>query len=249
MYTDKYMPPSVDIKIKLIRNSPTFGILHAEDDESFKMVLKDLKLKMRKVLPIEQQRHRFRMIMSQQPCYIPFKLTQLKVFVIPARVTSYTVTNITSQILPKQVIFALIHNQALTHDSSCCRGCTLASSLAAEVGVDREIQTLTQLQHTRGKVIQLVHGKIHPNYLSAVALVVVVILREKILTHLHFFRLIFLFKIFFSPHLILRDVKYWPHAKARGTLDMPNAANADHDPRVGCNHFAHRGKRQAHRWR
>ncbi len=117
MYTDKYMPPNVDIKIKLIRNSPTFGILHAEDDKSFKIVLKDLKLKMRKVLPVEQQRKHFRMKMSQQPCYIPFKLSQLKVFVIPAGVTSYTVTNIASQILPKQVIFTLIHNQALTHDS------------------------------------------------------------------------------------------------------------------------------------
>ena len=80
MYTDKYMPPSVNIKVKLIRNNPTFSILHGEDDKSFKIVLKDLKLKMRKVLPIEQQRNHFRMKMSQQPCYIPFKLSQLKVF-------------------------------------------------------------------------------------------------------------------------------------------------------------------------
>ena len=66
---------------------------------------------MRKVLPIKQQRKNFRMKMSQQPCCIPFKLSQLKIFVFPAGVTSYTVTNIASQILPKQVIFALIHNQ------------------------------------------------------------------------------------------------------------------------------------------
>ena len=43
MYTDKYIPPSVNIKIKLIRNNPTFCILHGEDDKSFKIVLKDLK--------------------------------------------------------------------------------------------------------------------------------------------------------------------------------------------------------------
>ena len=48
MLPDKYIPPCVDIKIKLIRNNPTFGILHGEDDKSFKIVLKDLKLKMRK---------------------------------------------------------------------------------------------------------------------------------------------------------------------------------------------------------
>ena len=117
MYTGKYIPPSVDIKIKLIINNPTFGILHGKDDKSFKIVLKDLKLKTRKVLPIEQQRNHFRMKMSQQPCYIPFKLSQLKVFVIPAGVTSYTTTNIASQILPKQVIFTLVHNEALTHGS------------------------------------------------------------------------------------------------------------------------------------
>ena len=94
MYTDKYIPPSVDIKIKLIRNNPAFGILHGENDKTFKIVLKDLKLKMRKVLPIEQQRNHFKLKMSQQLCYIPFKMSQLKVFVILARVTSYTVTNI-----------------------------------------------------------------------------------------------------------------------------------------------------------
>ena len=55
--------------------------------------------------------------MSQQPCYIPFKLSQLKVFVIPAGVASNYVTNIASQILPKQVIFTLIHNETFTHSS------------------------------------------------------------------------------------------------------------------------------------
>ena len=73
---------------------------------------------------------------------------------------------------------------------------SLASSLAAEVDIDREIQTLTQLQHTHGNVIQLVQRKIHPDYISAVALVVVVILREKILTQF-IFRLFYLFKFFF----------------------------------------------------
>ena len=54
MYTDKYLPPNVDLKFKLIRNNPKFGILHNEEEKSFNIILKDLKLKMRKILPIEQ---------------------------------------------------------------------------------------------------------------------------------------------------------------------------------------------------
>ena len=44
MYTSKYLPPNVDLKFKLIRNNPKFGLLHAETDKSYKIVLKDLKL-------------------------------------------------------------------------------------------------------------------------------------------------------------------------------------------------------------
>ena len=43
---------------------------------------------------------------------------QFKVFVIPAGVTTYTVTNVASQILPKQLIMCMIHNEALSHKSS-----------------------------------------------------------------------------------------------------------------------------------
>ena len=115
MYTDKYLPPNVDIKIKLVRNNPKFGILHNEANKSFNIILKDLKLKMRKVLPTEQLRNDFKLKLSQAPCYIPFKSTQFKLFVIPPGITSITVTNVASGLLPKQAIFAMIHNDAMTH--------------------------------------------------------------------------------------------------------------------------------------
>ena len=94
MYTDKYLPPNVDIKIKLVRNNPDFGILHNEVDKKYVIKLKDLKLKMRKVLPSAQLRDAFKLKLAQEPCYIPYKLTQFKVFVIPAGVTTYTITNV-----------------------------------------------------------------------------------------------------------------------------------------------------------
>ena len=115
MYTDKYLPPNVDIKIKLVRNHSKFGLLHNEDGKSFNIILKDLKLKMRKVLPIEKLRNEYKLKLSQEPCYIPFKSTRFKLFIIPPGVTSITLTNVASGLLPKQVIFAMIHNEAMGH--------------------------------------------------------------------------------------------------------------------------------------
>lgn len=114
MYTDKYLPPNVDLKIKLIRNDPRFGILHNETDKRYITILKDLKLKMRKVLPSVKIRNDYKLKLTNEPCYIPYKSTQLKLFVIPPGVTSTTITNIASGILPKQVIFGMIHNEAMT---------------------------------------------------------------------------------------------------------------------------------------
>ena len=117
MYTDKYLPPNVDIKIKPVRAHPQFGILHNGVGKTYVVLLKDLKLKMRKVLPSPQQRDAFTLKLSRELCYIPYKMTQFKVFVIPANVTTYTVTNVASQILPKQLIMCMIHNQALSQSS------------------------------------------------------------------------------------------------------------------------------------
>ena len=116
MFTDKYLPPNVDIKIKLIRHKPTWGVLHTFTDKDCNIHLKDLKLKMRKVLPTWQERQNYKLKLSREPCYIPFKSSQIKVSIIPSLVSSYTVTNIASGILPKQIIFVMIHADAFSHN-------------------------------------------------------------------------------------------------------------------------------------
>ena len=116
MYTDKYLPPNVDIKIKLIRNKSSFGVIYDDADKEFHVHLKDLKLKMRKVMPTLRERQNYKLKLSREPCYIPFKLSQFKVSIIPSLVTSYNVTNIASGILPKQIIFAMIHSEAFSHN-------------------------------------------------------------------------------------------------------------------------------------
>ena len=117
MYTDKYLPPNVDIKIKLIRHKSTWGVLHSLNAKECHIHLKDLKLKMRKVMPTLQERPNYKLNLSREPCYIPFKSSQFKVSIIPSLVSSYTVTNIASGILHKQIIFAMIHVDAFSHDS------------------------------------------------------------------------------------------------------------------------------------
>ena len=42
--TDRYLPPNVDIKIKLVRSAEKFGLLQENTAKSFKIVLKDVKL-------------------------------------------------------------------------------------------------------------------------------------------------------------------------------------------------------------
>ena len=50
--TDRFLPPNVDIKIKLVRSAEKFGLFQdATEAKSFKIVLKDVKLHMRKKLP------------------------------------------------------------------------------------------------------------------------------------------------------------------------------------------------------
>ena len=118
MYTDKYLPPNVDIKIKLIRNKSTWGVMHNIAGKECHIHLKDLKLKMRKVMPTLEERQNYKLKLSREPCYIPFKSSQFKMSIIPSLVTSYTVTNVASGILPKQIIFAMIHGDAFSHNST-----------------------------------------------------------------------------------------------------------------------------------
>ena len=49
--TDRFLPPNVDIKIKLVRSAEKFGLLQENTAKSFKIMLKDVKLHMRKALP------------------------------------------------------------------------------------------------------------------------------------------------------------------------------------------------------
>ena len=106
----------MDIKIKLVRSAEKFGLLQdPAAAKPFKIVLKDVKLHMRKVLPTLMLRESFKNKLLKDPCYLPFSATRLRHYVIPQGVSSFNIANIANGTLPKQVFFVMVHNQAMSH--------------------------------------------------------------------------------------------------------------------------------------
>ena len=114
--TVRFLPPNVDIKIKLVRSAEKFGLLQdPAAAKPFKIVLKDVKLHMRKVLPTLMLRENFKNKLLKEPCYLPFSATRLRHYVIPQGMSSFNIANIANGTLPKQVFFVMVHNQAMSH--------------------------------------------------------------------------------------------------------------------------------------
>ena len=114
--TERFLPPNVDIKIKLVRSAETFGLLQdPAAGKPFKIVLKDVKLHMRKVLATLIIRESFKNKLLKEPCYLPFSSTRLRHYIIPQGVSSFNIANIANGTLPKQVFFVMVQNQAMSH--------------------------------------------------------------------------------------------------------------------------------------
>ena len=117
LHTDKYLPPNVEITVKLTRFNRKFGIVQDSEStsfNSFNMILKDLKLHMKKVLPSERVRDRFQTKLNQGPCFLPYKDSQLKQYHIPQGASCFSVNHINDQTLPNQIIFAFVKSKTLT---------------------------------------------------------------------------------------------------------------------------------------
>ena len=105
----------MDIKKKLVRSAEKFGLLQDNTAKSFKIVLKDVKLHMRKVLLTLLLRESFKNKLLKEPCHLPFSATRLRHYDFPQGVSSFNIANIANGTLPKQVFFVMAHNQAMSH--------------------------------------------------------------------------------------------------------------------------------------
>ena len=111
-YTDKYLPPNVEITVVLRRFNPCFGLLQDDPNKVYRIRLKELKLRMRKVLPCERVRNRLNAeLLKGRPFFLPFKDTQMKHYLIPSGSLSFSANHINnSEMLPQQIIFCMLRS-------------------------------------------------------------------------------------------------------------------------------------------
>ena len=111
-YSDKYLPPNVEIEMKLRRFNPKFCLEHVNSTKSFNICLQDVKLRTRKVLTTVRVRNRINA--SLAPCVLPYKDTQLKHYHIPVGSLSYCTSFLNAgRKVPAQIVFALILSELL----------------------------------------------------------------------------------------------------------------------------------------
>lgn len=113
-YTDKYLPPDITMQIKLKRSPPGFGIINISNEKKFTMKLKECTLKMRKVLPTQRVRDRFNAKLLRQPCFLPYKDSQLKMFNVNEGLMSYHTPIINDHHMPSMIVFGMIKANSLT---------------------------------------------------------------------------------------------------------------------------------------
>ena len=111
-HTDKYLPQNVEISIVLRRFNPCFGVIQNNPQKVFRIRLKELKLRMRKVLPCERVRNRLNAeLLKGRPFFLPFKDTQMKHYLIPTGSSSFSANHINnSEMLPQQIIFCILQS-------------------------------------------------------------------------------------------------------------------------------------------
>ena len=117
---DKYLPPNIDIKIKLKRFNRKFGIAQNEAAKTFSISLQDVKLRMRKVLPALEIRNRSNVRLNSRPGFISYEDSHLKQFHIPVGSTNYSANYINTDmgLMPNQAIFAIIDSAVLSKEKS-----------------------------------------------------------------------------------------------------------------------------------
>ena len=117
---DKYLPPNIDIKIKLKRFNRKFGLVQSEPARTFSISLQDVKLRVRKVLPALEIRNRLNARLNSRPGFISYEDSQLKQFHIPEGSVNYSANYINTDIgiMPNQVIFTIIDSSVLSKEKS-----------------------------------------------------------------------------------------------------------------------------------
>ena len=111
-HSDKFLHPSVSLKI-LLRRSPTAFSLLSHNTEPYKIELSNLKLYTRFVQIHDNivKKHKA-LIASDKPLRYPIERSTMKSFNIPKNNASMYISNMFSGILPKTIIIGMVENEA-----------------------------------------------------------------------------------------------------------------------------------------
>ena len=132
-YSDKYLPPNVEIEIKLRRFNPKFGLTHYSTTKSFNICLQDVKLRMRKALTAVRVHNKINA--STAPCVLPYKDTQLKHYHIPIGSLSYSASFLNGgRKMPVQIISELLNKKKGTTLLLYYQHCSVSSVMLKQDG-------------------------------------------------------------------------------------------------------------------
>ena len=103
----KFLVPNVSLQLQIQRNDPTYGIIKkADDDNTYKIQITDLKLVMRKLIPSQQHLERYRAKLAREDAILDFKDCPIRTFQIAKDLSTLNIPNISVGNLPKQIVFA-----------------------------------------------------------------------------------------------------------------------------------------------
>ena len=111
-HSDKFLHPSISIKILLRRSSQAFSLLSMEN-EGFKIELSNLKLYTRFVEVHDNIVKKHKTLLSNdKPLRYPIERSTMKSFNVPKNNASMYIANMFSGILPKTIIIGMVENEA-----------------------------------------------------------------------------------------------------------------------------------------
>ena len=116
--SSKFLPPNVSWQLRLTRNDPSYGlILEAGETKKYNIVLLDLKLITRRVVPTPFALERYRNKLAVQDAIMDFKSGQMRSFQISNSLTSMNIPNVATGPLPHSLIVTFVSANAFSGTS------------------------------------------------------------------------------------------------------------------------------------
>ena len=110
-HSDRFLPPMVDIRLKFVQSNNRMGLIQDQANKNFRIKLLDLKLQIRKVKPAKAVFDRFQCQLALKPCYLPYKFSRARHFIMPSGITSQNLVNVSTGILPQLMVFVMLKDE------------------------------------------------------------------------------------------------------------------------------------------